>query len=92
MDQYYIDMIYDHFNTVGFYFSYTYDLTRYLEKNIDISNQTSSYSSLIEFNQKYMWNRYLFEPVLHIKEIFQYFLPIIHGCWVLKFIFRCWIL
>ncbi|KII68466.1 Phosphatidylinositide phosphatase SAC1 [Thelohanellus kitauei] len=74
----YLNLIHQHFSAPGFYFSYSYDLTRSLDRNLDCQRK-ATYSSLVEYNSKYLWNRHLLKRIIHVKEIYRYFLPIIWG-------------
>lgn len=70
-----------------FYFSYSYDLTNTLQTNM-IRNKKQSLgmngktelSIVFEFNERFMWNVALLEPVFQsFDKVYDWFQPIIHG-------------
>ncbi|KAG0688069.1 phosphatidylinositol-3,5-bisphosphate 5-phosphatase [Pichia californica] len=70
-----------------FYFSYSYDLTNSLQTNM-IRNKSQSLrmngkielSMVFEFNERFMWNGALLEPVFNsFDKVYDWFQPIIHG-------------
>lgn len=70
-----------------FYFSYSYDLTNSLQTNM-IRNKRQSLrmngktelSIVFEFNERFMWNCALLEPVFQsFDKVYDWFQPIIHG-------------
>lgn len=70
-----------------FYFSYSYDLTNSLQTNM-IRNKRQSLrmngktelSMVFEFNERFMWNCALLEPVFQcFDKVYDWFQPIIHG-------------
>lgn len=70
-----------------FYFSYSYDLTNTLQTNM-IRNKRQSLgmngktelSIVFEFNERFMWNVALLEPVFQsFDKVYDWFQPIIHG-------------
>ncbi|XBW36319.1 hypothetical protein QEN19_001901 [Hanseniaspora menglaensis] len=80
--------------TKNFYFSYTYDLTNSLQTNLlreklklvdrtDISipyNQMKSSQSNVNYNDLFIWNKYLLECILNcLDTAYDWFQPIIHG-------------
>lgn len=68
--------------TKDFYFSYTYDLTRTLQYNMNKQNQTKE-----SFNKMFMWNRFLAQvlnelPGLKGKKVNPWIMPVIHGYFI----------
>lgn len=78
----------------NFYFSYTYDLTNTLQTNLlreklkmidrdDINipyNQVKTNQSNVNFNDLFIWNTYLLQPILcQLETTFDWFQPITHG-------------
>ena len=67
----------------GFYFSYSYDITRSLQQNI-IRERTAMNEGLKkpkpEFQDMFVWNHYLFEPACAaLKNVYDWCHPLIHG-------------
>ncbi|THW23828.1 hypothetical protein D6C93_00569 [Aureobasidium pullulans] len=69
--------------TRSFYFSYSYDITRTLQYNI--TRQRNALNRGIQqpghdYNDMFVWNHHLLSPaVKHLKNAFDWCLPIIHG-------------
>ncbi|KAH0290139.1 hypothetical protein KCU62_g3695, partial [Aureobasidium sp. EXF-3399] len=69
--------------TRSFYFSYSYDITRTLQYNI--TRQRNALNQGIQqpsrdYNDMFVWNHHLLSPaVKHLKNAFDWCLPIIHG-------------
>lgn len=70
-----------------FYFSYTYDVTNSVQTNFmrhklgDASTSDSNEPCKNSFNERFVWNNFLLEPVLGQRDFctFDWFQPIIHG-------------
>lgn len=71
----------------SFYYSYSYDLTNSLQTNM-LRNKRQSLNingnmelfNVFEFNERFMWNLSLLEPVsLSFDKVYDWFQPIIHG-------------
>jgi hypothetical protein len=68
-----------------FYFSYTYDLTNTLQRNILREKQKATGLPQSEkfpdtFNEMFMWNSSLLKPVIETYDrLFDWFQPVIHG-------------
>ncbi|KAI9893150.1 MAG: phosphatidylinositol-3,5-bisphosphate 5-phosphatase [Vezdaea aestivalis] len=70
--------------TKSFYFSYSYDVTRTLQHNILRERKGLSPQSKIkigeDFNEMFVWNDYLLEPVLKtLNNPYDWCLRIVHG-------------
>ncbi|KAI5785533.1 SacI homology domain-containing protein [Peziza echinospora] len=70
--------------STSFYFSYSYDITHTLQHNIARERQALqlglAHPGKTEHNDMFAWNHYLLQPaILHIKNPFDWCLPIIHG-------------
>ncbi|KAG9815307.1 hypothetical protein KCU98_g18966, partial [Aureobasidium melanogenum] len=69
--------------TRSFYFSYSYDITRTLQYNI--IRQRNALNQGIQqpghaYDDMFVWNHHLLSPaVKHLKNVFDWCLPIIHG-------------
>ena len=69
--------------TRSFYFSYSYDITRTLQYNI--TRQRNALNQGIQqpsrdYDDMFVWNHHLLSPaVKHLKNAFDWCLPIIHG-------------
>ncbi|OBA28455.1 hypothetical protein HANVADRAFT_51373 [Hanseniaspora valbyensis NRRL Y-1626] len=90
-----MDTLFDNLKiTKNFYFSYTYDLTNSLQTNLlreklkmvertDINvpyNQMKPYQSNVNYNDLFIWNHHLLQPILvQLETTFDWFQPIIHG-------------
>lgn len=70
-----------------FYYSYSYDLTNTLQTNM-IRNKRQSLglngktepSKVFEFNERFMWNKALLDPISQsFDKVYDWFQPIIHG-------------
>jgi hypothetical protein len=69
--------------TKSFYFSYSYNVTRTLQRNIVRErmaiNQGLRHSSQ-DFNDMFVWNHYLLEPAMNaLKNPYDWCVPVIHG-------------
>jgi hypothetical protein len=69
--------------TRGFYFSYSYNVTRSLQQNI-IHDRTSvnegSGSPKRDFQDMFVWNEFLLDPAHdNLKNVYDWCHPIIHG-------------
>jgi hypothetical protein len=70
--------------TRGFYFSYSYDITRTLQDNITRQREALvkglAHSDKHDYNDMFAWNHYLLEPAkLCIKNMHDWCMPIVHG-------------
>ncbi|EEH20357.1 hypothetical protein PABG_02616 [Paracoccidioides brasiliensis Pb03] len=70
--------------TRSFYFSYSYNITRTLQRNISYVREKlqkeGSSSRNDDHNQMFVWNHYLLEPVVSLfKNAYDWCLPTIHG-------------
>ncbi|CAF9911227.1 MAG: hypothetical protein GOMPHAMPRED_007350 [Gomphillus americanus] len=70
--------------TKSFYFSYTYDVTNTLQKNIGWEREhvkaDSTASPARTLNEMFVWNHYLLQgPAKQLKRAFDWCIPIIHG-------------
>lgn len=70
--------------TRGFYFSYSYDITRTLQHNIIRQREALvkglAHSDKLDFNDMFAWNHYLLEPAKAcIKNTYDWCTPIVHG-------------
>lgn len=70
--------------TRGFYFSYSYDITRTLQHNIIRQREAlvngMAHSVGHDYNDMFAWNHYLLEPAMnYIKYTYDWCLPIVHG-------------
>lgn len=70
--------------TRSFYFSYSYDITHTLQHNISREREAIAKGlarpGTHEHNDMFAWNHYLLQPAcLHVKNVFDWCLPIIHG-------------
>ncbi|CEP20686.1 FIG4 [Cyberlindnera jadinii] len=71
--------------TKTFYYSYTYDLTNTLQRNILREKQKAMGLPQCakfpdEFNERFMWNSSLLKPVTETYDrVYDWFQPIIHG-------------
>ncbi|QSS59941.1 polyphosphoinositide phosphatase Fig4 [Histoplasma capsulatum] len=70
--------------TRSFYFSYSYNITRTLQRNISYERQRlqkgPSDGRNVDHNTMFVWNYYMLEPVVSLlKNAFDWCLPIIHG-------------
>ncbi|OAX85161.1 hypothetical protein ACJ72_00463 [Emergomyces africanus] len=70
--------------TRSFYFSYSYNITRTLQRNISYEREKlrkgDSAGRNDDHNPMFVWNYYLLEPVISLfKNTFDWCLPIIHG-------------
>ncbi|EEQ84428.1 SacI domain-containing protein [Blastomyces dermatitidis ER-3] len=70
--------------TRSFYFSYSYNITRTLQRNISYEREKlqrgSSDGRDVDHNPMFVWNYYMLEPVVSLfKNAFDWCLPIIHG-------------
>ncbi|KAI5212126.1 hypothetical protein AUEXF2481DRAFT_34459 [Aureobasidium subglaciale EXF-2481] len=69
--------------TRSFYFSYSYDITRTLQYNI--TRQRNAINQGVQqpghdYDDMFVWNSHLLSPaVKHLKNAFDWCLPIIHG-------------
>jgi len=69
--------------TKSFYFSYSYNITRTLQRNI-VRERTALSKSLSrtphDFNGMFIWNHHLLEPAIKaLKNTYDWCIPIIHG-------------
>lgn len=70
-----------------FYFSYSYDLTNNLQTNMLRNKRQSLHmngdtelSYVFEFNERFIWNGALLEPIFQtFDKVYDWFQPIIHG-------------
>lgn len=70
-----------------FYYSYSYDLTNTLQVNMMRNkmqslnlNGNTELSYVFEFNERFMWNGTLLEPIFQtFDKVYDWFQPIIHG-------------
>ncbi|KAI5813000.1 SacI homology domain-containing protein [Pyronema omphalodes] len=70
--------------TRGFYFSYSYDITRTLQHNIIREREALAkgfpHSDRHDYNEMFAWNHYLLEPAKQtITNVYEWCMPIIHG-------------
>ncbi|PGH03327.1 hypothetical protein AJ79_07405 [Helicocarpus griseus UAMH5409] len=70
--------------TRSFYFSYSYNITRTLQRNISYEREQlrrgHSNGRNDDHNSMFVWNYYLLEPVVSLfKNTYDWCLPIIHG-------------
>ncbi|PGH36007.1 mannosyl-oligosaccharide alpha-1,2-mannosidase [[Emmonsia] crescens] len=70
--------------TRSFYFSYSYNITRTLQRNISYERgklqKGDSNGRHDDHNPMFVWNYYLLEPVVSLfKNAYDWCLPIIHG-------------
>jgi len=70
--------------TRGFYFSYSYDITRTLQHNIIRQREALvkglAHSDKHGYNDMFAWNHYLLEPAKAcIKNTYDWCMPIVHG-------------
>jgi len=70
--------------TRGFYFSYSYDITRTLQHNIirqrEALEKGLAHSDKHDYNDMFAWNHYLLEPAKEgIKNTYDWCMPIVHG-------------
>lgn len=68
----------------SFYFSYSYDITRTLQKNILRERQAMQHgnadSSSKQWNSMFVWNHHLLDPAsVALKNTHDWCLPIVHG-------------
>ncbi|KAF2201743.1 hypothetical protein GQ43DRAFT_455567 [Delitschia confertaspora ATCC 74209] len=68
----------------GFYFSYSYNITRCLQQNIirerEALNEGIKTASFYDVNDMFVWNNYLLEPArVALKSPYDWCRPIIHG-------------
>ena len=68
----------------SFYFSYSYDITRTLQKNIvrgrELLEQPQLEAEIDYHNTMFVWNNHLLKPArAALKKTFDWCLPIIHG-------------
>ncbi|CAD8126962.1 unnamed protein product [Paramecium sonneborni] len=68
---------------IGFYSSYTYDVTSSLSKNIipseDVQNKNQKYHQIGQYRNLFMWNHYLLTEFDKIIKDKRWVIPIIHG-------------
>ncbi|KAK9316417.1 SacI homology domain-containing protein [Lipomyces starkeyi] len=70
-----------------FYFSYSYDLTHTLQRNLDRERQRvklnappDDWKVYSDYNEMFVWNHYLLKPAYDSKlDVLTWCLPIIHG-------------
>jgi hypothetical protein len=67
----------------SFYFSYSYNITRTLQRNF-IRERNALNEGLRhgvdDFNDMFVWNHYLLEPAMKaLKNIYDWCIPVIHG-------------
>lgn len=64
-----------------FYFSYAYDITNTLQRNMEREKyEEEEEEEINSFNHMFIWNHALLNPVEEIMDnVFEWFLPIIHG-------------
>ncbi|BCS19912.1 phosphatidylinositol-3,5-bisphosphate 5-phosphatase [Aspergillus puulaauensis] len=70
--------------TRAFYFSYSYDVTHTLQHNISwerkVHEDGQPRDMRQDFNTMFIWNHHLLSPaIMHLKNPYQWCLPIIHG-------------
>ncbi|KAF8246186.1 hypothetical protein K440DRAFT_586159 [Wilcoxina mikolae CBS 423.85] len=70
--------------TRGFYFSYSYDITRTLQHNIIRQREALvkglAHSDKHDYNDMFAWNHYLLDPAKEcIKNTYDWCMPIVHG-------------
>ena len=70
--------------TRSFYFSYSYDITNTLQRNMvrsrSDSNNDASDLPPVDFNDMFVWNHHLLEPAYQtLTKVHDWCLPIIHG-------------
>jgi len=68
----------------SFYFSYSYEITRTLQHNINREREALrlglAHPNKHDNNAMFVWNHYLLQPVMdRLKSIHDWFLPIVHG-------------
>ncbi|XP_062501222.1 phosphatidylinositol-3-phosphatase SAC1-like [Corticium candelabrum] len=75
----YVNMVQTVFQTFGFYYSATYDVTHTLQR---LENTTPEFK-LMHLNeradQRFVWNRHLLQDLAAQPELHQFTLPIMHG-------------
>ncbi|KAK9369809.1 SacI homology domain-containing protein [Lipomyces kononenkoae] len=71
-----------------FYFSYSYDLTHTLQRNLDRERrrlklnapEDDTWKVYSDYNEMFVWNHYLLKPAYESKlDVLTWCLPIIHG-------------
>lgn len=67
-----------------FYFSYAYDITNTLQRNMEREKRDDDDDGddeeIHSFNHMFIWNHHLLHPVEELMDnVFEWFLPIIHG-------------
>jgi hypothetical protein len=70
--------------TRGFYFSYSYDITRTLQHNIIRQREALAkgiaHPDKHDYNDMFAWNHYLLDPAKQcIKNTYDWCMPIVHG-------------
>ncbi|WKX92071.1 hypothetical protein Q1695_010252 [Nippostrongylus brasiliensis] len=65
--------------STDFYFSYTYDLSRSLQKNALSSDWDRDGERLMDSDRKFVWNSFLLKPLRNNLVSEQWLLEIVHG-------------
>jgi hypothetical protein len=79
-NQVYVRMVQTVFQTVGFYYSSTYDLTHTLQR---LENSTPGFKLMPLYeraDQRFIWNKHLLQDFISQPELTHFALPIMHGC------------
>jgi hypothetical protein len=78
-NQVYVRMVQTVFQTVGFYYSSTYDLTHTLQR---LENSTPGFKLMPLYeraDQRFIWNKHLLQDFISQPELTHFALPIMHG-------------
>ena len=68
----------------SFYFSYSYDITNTLQRNIYRDRQALQQNQLpaltVNYNEMFVWNYHLLQPAIGaLRSAYEWCLPIVHG-------------
>eukprot|EP00039_Didymoeca_costata_P012766 m.185607 g.185607 ORF g.185607 m.185607 type:complete len:675 (-) comp15577_c0_seq5:2171-4195(-) len=66
-------------NQDGFYYSYSFDLTHRIQSMHVVGPEFYSRSMLERADERFVWNKFLLEPLTSIPELAGYHLPLIFG-------------
>ena len=79
----YLSILHNMDLTKNFYFSYAYNITRTLQRNIIAERKALNDGHRrhqSDYNDVFIWNHYLLEPVMEaLRHPYNWFVPAIHG-------------
>ncbi|ORE02789.1 hypothetical protein BCV72DRAFT_43735 [Rhizopus microsporus var. microsporus] len=76
-EQYYVNLLESHLRTNTFYFSYDYDLTQSMQRQLQLNSNDPLYKRA---DERFFWNRFVSSKLIDSElDLSEYILPVMQG-------------